>query len=181
MLRSRKKWLKAEPSPKVRIGHPSIMIEGLESRQLLSSTTDVLFKPALQFTAQDTSTSSSTPINTTVTGYSPTQIRKAYGFDQLSADGAGQTIAIVDAYNASNIVNDLAVFDKQFGLSAPPSFQVVSQTGSTTKLPKTDAGWAGEISLDVEWAHAIAPGANILLVEASPASTRRMFAPGAIA
>jgi subtilase family serine protease len=156
----------------MRIRHASVMIEGLESRQLLSSTADVIFKPALQFSALDTTTTSSgtsTTVNTTVSGYSPDQIRKAYGFDQITGDGTGQTIAIVDAYNDPNIVQDLATFDKQFGLSAPPSFQVVSQTG-TNKLPKTDAGWAGEISLDVEWAHAIAPGANILLVEANSSS-----------
>jgi subtilase family serine protease len=118
----------------------------------------------------DTSTSS-------VTGYTPAQIRQAYGFDHVSfgsggvtADGKGQTIAIVDAYNDPNIVSDLKTFDTTFSIAAPPSFEIVSQTGSTSKLPSTDAGWAGEISLDVEWAHAIAPGANILLVEANSAT-----------
>jgi subtilase family serine protease len=61
------------------------------------------------------------------------------------------------------------VFDQQFGLSAPPSFKVVNQNGGA-KLPANDPGWAGEISLDVEWAHAIAPSANILLVEANSAT-----------
>jgi subtilase family serine protease len=165
------------------VRQPSFLVEGLESRQLLSSAADILFKPAVQFTQADsttttTTTTSTTPINTTVQGYTPAQIRTAYGFGQVTfgsgstttADGTGQTIAIVDAYNDPNIVSDLAVFDKQFGLAAPPSLQIVSQTGSTAKLPKTDAGWSGEIALDVEWAHAIAPGANILLVEASSAS-----------
>ena len=70
------------------------------------------------------------------------------------------------ARNNPNISNDLAQFDQTFGLPAPPSFQVVNQTGGT-KLPKNNKGWASETALDVEWAHAIAPGANILVVEAS--------------
>ena len=80
-----------------------------------------------------------------------------------------QTIAIVDAYNDPNIVSDLQVFDQQFGLSAA-SLKVVNQSGGSS-MPTTDAGWAGEISLDVEWAHAMAPAAKILLVEANSAST----------
>ncbi len=104
------------------------------------------------------------------TGYSPAQIRHAYGIDQLSNNGAGQTIAIVDAYNAPNIKSDVAAFNSQFGLpqfnTGGPTFTVVNQKGGAS-LPRTNAGWALEISLDVEWAHAIAPQANILLVEAS--------------
>ena len=116
--------------------------------------------------------------NTTIVGYTPSMIRAAYGFNQLSsfstsgggtepANGAGQTIAIVDAYNDPNIRGDLAAFDAAFGIAAPPNFTLASQTGSTTRLPLTNAGWDTEIALDVEWAHAIAPGANILLVEAT--------------
>ncbi len=116
-----------------------------------------------------------------IPGYTPAQIRHAYGFDQISfsggsvaANGAGQTIAIVDAYNDPNIVNDLAVFDNQFGLNAPPSFSIVNQNGGSA-LPATDSGWAGEIALDVEWAHAIAPMANIVLVEANSASVEDLI------
>ena len=86
----------------------------------------------------------------------------------ITGNGAGQTIAIVDAYNDPNIASDLATFDAKFGLPAA-NLKVVGETGST-KLPTTDAGWSLEISLDVEWAHAIAPGANIVLVEATSAS-----------
>src|SRR5258707_391745 len=77
----------------------------------------------------------------------------------LNGTGAGQTIGIAAAYSDPNITADLAAFDKQYGLPAPPSF-TVDNLGATT----TDAGWALETSLDVEWAHAIAPQANILLV-----------------
>src|SRR5437762_6501685 len=106
--------------------------------------------------------------NSTVVGLTPSQVKKAYGFDLLSGDGSGQTIAIVDAYNDPNISSDLKNFSKQFSL-ANPNLSVVNQTGAST-LPKSDGGWAQEISLDVEWAHAIAPKAKILLVEAKSAS-----------
>ena len=118
----------------------------------------------------------------TVSGLTPAQVRHAYGFDTLTfnggktaATGAGETIAVVDAYNDPNIAADLAAFDAKFGL-ATASLTVVGQTGSTTSLPSTDAGWGQEISLDVEWAHAIAPGAKILLVEASSDSTADLLA-----
>ena len=98
--------------------------------------------------------------------YTPAQVRHAYGFDKLSYDGTGQTIAIVDAYDDPNIVSDLRVFDRTFGLADPPSFVKTTPEGA----PKSDPVWAGEISLDVEWAHAIAPKAKILLVEAATSS-----------
>jgi hypothetical protein len=108
------------------------------------------------------------------TGYSPTQIRTAYGFNSISfsgtpGDGRGTTIAIIDAYNDPNIAGDLHQFDLAFGL-ADPVLTVVNQNGSTSSLPAANAGWITEIALDVEWAHAVAPGANILLVEANSAS-----------
>ena len=112
-------------------------------------------------------------------GLSPAQMRHAYGFDQITfnnaavqGDGTGQTIAIVDAYDDPNIVADLTAFDAYYGLPAPPSFSRVGQNGSLT-LPGTDPEGAGsnnwelETALDVEWSHALAPGANILLVEAN--------------
>jgi len=66
---------------------------------------------------------------------------------------------------------------KPMALRAPPSFKIVNQNGGST-LPRTDPsqGWEGETALDVEWAHAIAPGANILLVEAASASDSDLFA-----
>src|SRR4051794_23162328 len=143
----------------------AVIVEHLECRTLLSAAgarvlhSDLVLSPA--------ATSSS------VDGFTPSQIRKAYGFDQISfgngsvaADGRGQTIAIVDAFNDPNIAADLNVFDAQFGLPAA-DLKVVNQTGGS-RLPATDAGWAGEIALDVEWAHAIAPAASIVLVETNP-------------
>lgn len=103
-------------------------------------------------------------------GLTPDQVRIAYGFDDVNfggivGDGSGQTIAIVVAHHSPTIVNDLHVFDQTFGLPDPPSFTIFNQKGGTKPASK-NRGWAAEIALDVEWAHAIAPGANIVLVEA---------------
>src|SRR6266700_1061584 len=90
------------------------------------------------------------------TSYTPAQIRHAYGFDQLAASGANQKIAIVDAYGNAHIQSDLDTFCSQFGLNSTTVQVIGNNTGS-------DAGWALETALDVEWAHAIAPGATIIL------------------
>ncbi len=146
-------------------------MEPLEPRQLLSGVVHagVVVSP------------SSVPASD-IQGYTPAQIRKAYGFDQFSfngssvaADGSGQTICIVDPFNDPNVKSDLDVFDAQFDLPAPPSLTVVNHTGGSV-LPRTDGSWAGEISTDVEWAHAIAPGAAILVVEAQTDNTDDLMA-----
>ena len=120
--------------------------------------------------------------------YSPDQVRTAYGINNLSLDGTGQTIAIVDAYDNPAIYQALDAFDAEFGLTSSGStldqlygpassfLTVVNQRGETTSLPATDPAGAGannwemEAALDVEWAHAIAPGARIILVEADSQS-----------
>jgi len=115
-----------------------------------------------------------------VTGLTPAQVATAYGlrgltFGTRAANGSGQKIAIVDAYNDPNIKTELAVFDSAFNLPRPPSLTVVGQTG-TSALPSNDAVWALEEALDVEWAHALAPGASIVLVEANSASVPDLMA-----
>ena len=105
--------------------------------------------------------------------YTPAQIRTAYGFNGITfngvpATGAGETIAIVDAYSNPTIQSDLSTFDSQFGINAPPSFSIENQTGGSTlppAPPPSQSNWLAETDIDVEWAHAIAPQANILLVE----------------
>jgi kumamolisin len=77
--------------------------------------------------------------------------------------GGAKMIAIVDAYDAPNAAKDLAAFSTQFGLPAA-NFQTVYASG---KKPVYDAGWEFEESLDVQWSHAMAPGAEIVLVEAA--------------
>jgi hypothetical protein len=116
--------------------------------------------------------------------YSPSAILQAYGFNQIglpggaAANGAGQTIAIVDAYNDPNIASDLATFDNYYHINngAAANLTILNQSGQKTGLPATDASWAQETSLDVEWAHAIAPGANIVLVEANSSSVSDLMA-----
>jgi subtilase family serine protease len=116
---------------------------------------------------------------TSPSGYSPATIKNAYGFTTSLTAGTGKTIAIVDAYNDPNAESDLNVFSSQFGLpsctTANGCFKKVNQSGGST-YPKTDPGWSLEISLDVQWAHAIAPGAKILLVEASSSSFTNLLA-----
>jgi subtilase family serine protease len=118
------------------------------------------------------------------TGLSPATIKSVYSFP--ASGGAGKTIAIVDAYDDPNAASDLNVFSQQFGLplicgttGADPSncfaFQKVNQSGGSS-YPRKDAGWALEISLDVQWAHAIAPQATILLVEAATNSFANLLA-----
>ena len=81
-------------------------------------------------------------------------------------DGSGETIALIEMYNDPNLKSDLKTFDANYGLPNP-TLTVVDQAGK-----QTDSGWALEESMDVEWAHAIAPGANILVVEAAPSNSQ---------
>ena len=117
--------------------------------------------------------------SSTPTGLSPSVIKGAYGFSTNPAAGSGQTVAIVDAYDDPNAEADLGVFTGQYSLpscvASNGCFTKVNQTGGT-KYPRTDSGWALEISLDVQWAHAIAPGAKILLVEAKSANFSDLMA-----
>jgi len=107
----------------------------------------------------------------------------AYGIDQIPAntDGSGQTIAIVIAYDAPTIAQDVNTFSTQYNLplmdgqNGDPTITKVNQTGGST-LPPVNAGWAQETSIDVEWAHAIAPKANILVVEANSNSLGDLMA-----
>jgi len=109
--------------------------------------------------------------------FTPTQIRHAYGIDQIAGDGSGQTIAIVDAYDDPSVATDFAQFNTTYGVSGSGQLTKVNQSGSTTgPFPSYNTGWAQEIALDVEWAHAVAPGANILLMEANSNSFSDLFA-----
>ena len=100
--------------------------------------------------------------------YDPYQMRHAYGIDTLingGSDGTGKTIVIIDAFSHPNIESQLAHFNSFYGLPqmnagpGTPTFTQVAPDG----FGPLNVGWAEEISLDVEWAHAIAPGANIVL------------------
>jgi subtilase family serine protease len=106
--------------------------------------------------------------------YSPGPVRAAYNVPS-TLDGTGQTILIVDAFGSPTIARDLAIFDKAFGLPDPPSFTILCPEDGCPAFDPSDThhdqiGWSVETSLDVEWAHAIAPGAHIVLVVASTSS-----------
>ena len=151
------------------------------------------------FSAEDLLTASTS----TVTTYTPAQIRAAYGLPALASSasgvtsaqaaqmGAGQTIYLIDAYNDPNIAAELATFDSKFGLpgctltaispAASLPLAAASATGCTLSVvygtpsasmaaaaPAYNSGWAMEIALDVQWAHATAPYARIVLIEAAP-------------
>jgi hypothetical protein len=104
-------------------------------------------------------------------GVGPTDIRAAYGL--TGASSGGRTVAIVDAYDAPSAEADLATYRKQFGLPACTTangcFRKVNQTGGS-RAPRANAGWAQEISLDLDMVSATCPDCHILLVEANSAS-----------
>lgn len=118
----------------------------------------------------------------------PAQVSRAYGFEALRfyangntyrADGTGQTIAIVAAYRNPNVFADLDVFDRAYKATHKSELSLYQQYGPASSFltvanpqgtPSISNGWSEEIALDVEWAHAIAPGAKILLVQAKSSS-----------
>ena len=109
-------------------------------------------------------------------GIFPAKMKMAYGFNLVANKGKGQVIGIVDAFDDPNIESDLGVFTKQFSLPACTTangcFQKIYATGTA---PKSNSNWSAEISLDVEWSHAIAPQAKIMLVEASGQSNAELY------
>jgi subtilase family serine protease len=170
------------PAPKPdrrRLRH--FALEPLEGRALLSLGT---VAPATEITGTP-DIAGSVAVGSLPSGITPDQMRKAYGlwqtdFYQLYTNGSGyniqagtglgQTIAIVDPYNEPTLTSDLAAFDNAFNLPAPPSFQIVNENGQSSPLPgqgPVGSNTGLEEALDVEWAHVIAPQANIVLVEAS--------------
>ena len=110
---------------------------------------------------------------TTVSGYGPANLRTAYSLPSATS-GSGQTVAIVDAYNDPSAASDLATYRSHFGVPACTTtstgcLRIVNQNGGT-KLPRDNAGWSQEISLDLDMVSAICPNCHILLVEASSSS-----------
>jgi hypothetical protein len=116
----------------------------------------------------------------------PSEIRDAYGvediyFDGIAGTGAGQTIALIEAYNDPDIISDANTFSTDYGLpifnsAGGPTLKVLGQTGTTSLPANGPVGeWDVEESLDVEWAHAIAPMANIIVFEANSAETTDLY------
>ena len=115
-------------------------------------------------------------------GRSPLSIWQVYANSTGSPAGGSHVVAIVDAYHYGTALNDFNVFSRQFGLPTEPSssatastnqvFQVVYANG---RQPRSNCGWAQEAALDIEWSHAMAPGAKIVLVEAGSNSFSDLF------
>ncbi len=106
--------------------------------------------------------------------YGAPQIEQAYHMKPLyraGLTGAGKTIVIVDSFGSPTIQHDLQTFDQTYNLPAPPSFNIITPDGPVNHNDPAALGWAEETSLDVEYSHAMAPGANILLVETPVAET----------
>jgi len=126
------------------------------------------YRRVAQLGANPAATTFSCQITTPAGCYGPAQVRAAYGVDKLAKfhlDGAGRTIVIIDAFQSPTISQDLATFNTLFGLPAAP-LDIIAPDGLTPfdQADPTQTGWAGEITLDVEYAHAIAPAAKIDLV-----------------
>ena len=110
-------------------------------------------------------------------GYTPAQIETAYGFNQITfnggtvaGNGAGQTIALMEVGNDATLNTDLQNFDAAYGLNNPGSswcLSVVGEDGGAVPTVAATQSQQLETALDLEWAHAIAPAANILVVEAN--------------
>ncbi|HEU5332430.1 MAG TPA: S53 family peptidase [Actinocrinis sp.] len=116
--------------------------------------------------------------NATVSGYGPADLQSAYRLPSSTA-GSGQTVAIVDAFDDPNAAADLSTYRAQFGLPACTTangcFRKINQTGGTTP-PRSNGGWAQEISLDLDMVSAVCPNCHILLVEASSATIANLGA-----
>lgn len=108
--------------------------------------------------------------------YSPQEIRTAYGLNKLidaGMVGSGQTIVLIESFGSPTVAADLQQFDLDYGLPDPPSLKVLAPLGSVPFDPNnsTQVGWAFETTLDVQWAHAIAPGAAIVVLTSPVAET----------
>jgi len=112
-------------------------------------------------------------------GFAPADLRSAYDLPS-ETEGAGQTVAIVDAYDDPDAESDLERYRSHYGIAACTSaggcFKKVNQKGETTSLPKAEAGWAVEISLDLDMVSAACPKCHILLVEATNNSDEDLYA-----
>ncbi len=167
------------------------LVEPLEDRTLLASPSilgaaPTAMSPGPSWLATPLGGGTASPV-----GLRPAQVAQAYGFNTIAfqggiqGDGTGQTIAIVDPFSDSAFVpsgspgfnaSDLAQFDKQFDLP-DPTFTIAMPDGTPQQAPAPNlqgSSWGEETALDVEWAHAPAPGAAILLVETPGGTTSQI-------
>jgi subtilase family serine protease len=152
---------------------------GATTRALCSTATPVRVMHCNAVVRTDIAPSAGVHPAATVSGLAPADLQSAYALPSGTA-GAGQTVAIVDAQDDPNAEADLATYRSNFGLPACTTangcFRKVNQNGATSPLPTSDAGWGGEISLDLDMVSAVCPKCNIVLVEATSASIANLGA-----
>jgi len=141
---------------------------------------EVVIRPGVHHAAHASSAPPTTAYceaNYGIACYEPNQIQRAYNLPTLyrrGMNGRNATIVIVDSFGSPTIRQDLAHFDRTFHYPAPPAFNIIQPAGQIPPYDATNSdmvGWAGETTLDVEYAHTVAPGANILLVETPVSET----------
>ncbi len=162
---------------------PAVSIPSL---QVAAQTRNVFVPPTSRETQEDLgyrvhtnhviSLGSVSPALGGANGYAPAKIAQAYGVGSYPLGGSG-AIAIVDAYNYPTALADFNTFASSFGLPTEPSTNILASTNqvlqmvyATGKQPVNNGGWSQEMAIDIEWAHAMAPGAKIYLVEAATSS-----------
>jgi subtilase family serine protease len=178
--RSRKS-ARRRPSPGLNLN-----LERLEERQLLSiaSVAGLAAIPPMQPSVQSATITPYPALPNPYAFYTPAQVRTAYGLNSIVGQGQGQTIAIVDAYSQPYIQDDVNLFSdfmglpRMDGLGDNPSLSIQVPTGQSTPVDAdtVPGNWGLEISLDVEWVHAIAPYANIVLVTCQDNGGDSLFA-----
>ena len=146
----------------------------LEAQTLKTSHDAIRLQPAGTAVAD----APSGPYDTVVHGfshrYNPPDICAAYGVDALHNEGwtgAGQTIVVVDSYGSPTALQDLQIFSTTYGLPAPDLTIIYPDGQPTLPNDPNKQNWAVETSLDLQWAHAIAPDAKLVLIAANPAET----------
>jgi subtilase family serine protease len=162
------------PLPLTAVGADGLFFSGdcLRAPELITFTTAGTFPTATYFGNRYGADINSTVPNLPSCGYDAAEIQGAYGLNTVynhGLNGAGQTIMIVDAFGSNTIVSDTNTFSDLNGLPelTPANFAIFTPNGAATCTATNGCiagNWQFETSLDVEWAHAVAPGANIVLI-----------------
>ena len=162
----------SSPRPTQRQPHPATA--GVSHRDVHSCAAPVAGDASCHAVVRETVAANGRPATaaSSPSGYNPADLQSAYALPSSTA-GAGQTVAIVDAHDDPKAEADLGTYRSQFALPACTTangcFRKVNQSGRT-KYPRTNGGWAQEISLDLDLVSAACPNCHILLVEASSSS-----------
>jgi subtilase family serine protease len=136
----------------------------------VSAAPQVLIKGRINVGGDAAPTDAYCRLNFGAACYSPQEVRTAYGLNGLidaGMVGAGQTIVLIESFGSPTIAADLSAFDAGYGLPDPPSLRILAPLGTVPWNPTlypNQPGWAFETTLDVEWAHAMAPGAAIVVM-----------------